>query len=118
MKKCAGFTLIEVLVTLVVLSIGAMSIMKFASQTQDMSAEIRHIDQMSRLAGIKILELEKDGFGSSFFRNGDFADAPEYDWKAESKSVNEDGWYRMIFIVHRKDTGRILTVERLFRELL
>ncbi|WP_243543977.1 type IV pilus modification PilV family protein [Pseudodesulfovibrio tunisiensis] len=116
--RSEGFTLIEVLVTLVVLSIGALSVMKFASQTQEVSAEISHTDAMSRLAGIRMLELEKDGFSSSFSRSGGFDDEPGYEWSAGSVGVNDDGWYRMVLEVRRRDTGRTVILERVFRELL
>lgn len=113
-----GFTLVEVLVTLTVLSIAALGIMKFSTQSQDMSAEIDHIDGLSRLAVIQLYELEKDGFSASLSREGGFDEAPDYRWTAKSHLLTEGGWYRLTLTVTRKDTGRTLVVERIFRELL
>ena len=118
MKRSAGFTLIEVLVTLTVLSISALAIMKHTSQTQDMMAEIRHIDTMSRLAGLKMQELEKDGFFSSLSKLGEFEDYPGYEWRASSHLLRDGGWYRLLLVVVRKDTGQTVKIERIFRELL
>ena len=118
MKHNAGFTLIEALVTLTVLSIGALAIMKFTSQTQDMMAEIRHLDTMSRLASLEMQVLEKDGFSSSLSREGEFEDYPGYKWTAKSSLLRSGGWYRMVLVVTRSDTGNSVKVERVFRELL
>lgn len=113
-----GFTLIEVLATLTVLSLAAMGIMRFASQAQDMSAEIDHIETMSRLASMEMFDLEKEGFSSSTDRSGEFEDEPGYDWTARSNLLREGGWYRMKLTVRRKDSGRTLVMERIFREQL
>jgi prepilin-type N-terminal cleavage/methylation domain-containing protein len=114
----AGFTLIEVLVTMVVLSIGAMAVMKYATQTQEVSAEISHLDTMSRLAVVKLVDLEDEGLTSSFSRDGFFEDYPGYRWSAKSSAIMTGGWYRMEVVVVREDSGRSVTVERVFRELL
>lgn len=118
MKRRSGIILIEVLVTLTVLSIGALAIMKHTSQTQDMMAEIRHLDTMSRLAGLKMHDLEKDGFSSSLSRDGTFEEYPGYEWAASSHLVQDGGWYRLKLVVRRRDTERSVVVERIFRELL
>ncbi|BDQ38444.1 hypothetical protein SYK_28040 [Pseudodesulfovibrio nedwellii] len=118
MKREAGFTLIEVLITLIVLSVGALAIMKHTSQTQDLMAEIRHLDTISRLAGLKMQDLEKDGFSSSLSREGTFEDHPGYEWSASSHLLKDGGWYRLKLVVRRDDTDRSVKVERIFRELL
>lgn len=118
MTRRAGFTLMEVLVTLTILSVGALAIMKHTSQTQDLMADISHLDTMSRLAGLQMQELEKDDFSSSLNRDGEFEDYPGYEWAAKSHLIREGGWYRMELVVKRKDTGRSVKMERIFRELL
>ncbi|WP_147822605.1 type II secretion system protein [Salidesulfovibrio onnuriiensis] len=116
MSSNAGFTLIEVLVTLAILSIGALAVMKHVSQTQDMMADIGHTDTMARLAGMKLHELEEDGFSASLSRQGGFDGAPGFSWTAQSGLLESGGWYRMELVVRREDSGRSLVVERLFRE--
>lgn len=118
MSRDAGFTLIEVLVTLTVLSIGALGIMKFVSETQDLAADITHIDTMSRLATLQMHEIEKDGLSSSFSRDGTFQDYPGYEWSAKASLLKDGGWYRLALTVKRSDTGRSIVMERIFRELL
>lgn len=118
MKHSFGFTLIEVLVTLTILSLGALAVMKYASQAQDMLADIGHLDTMSRLAGMEMREIEKEGFSPSMSREGDFDDHPGYSWSAKSHLLMSGGWYRMVLVVKRDDTGRTVKVERIFREVL
>jgi prepilin-type N-terminal cleavage/methylation domain-containing protein len=118
MLRKSAFTLIEVLVTMTVLSIGALAIMKYASQSQDMMADIVHIDTLSRLAGVELRELEKDGFSASLSREGSFDDYPGYSWAAKTHLLMSGGWYRLVLVVRRDDTGRTVTVERIFREVL
>lgn len=116
MKRETGFTLIEVLVTLTILSIGALAVMKHTSQTQDLMADIEHLDTMSRLAGMKMQELEKDGFSVSLARQGGFENVPGFFWSATTSLLRTGGWYRIELVVSRRDTDRSVTVERVFRE--
>lgn len=118
MASRIGFTLIEVLVTLTILSVAALAIMKHTSQTQDLMAEISHLDTMSRLAGLKMLDLERDGFSSSLNRTGKFEDDPGYEWIAKARLMKDGGWYRVVLVVRREDSGQSVKVERIFRELL
>lgn len=117
-KRSLGFTLIEVLVTLVVISVGALAVMKFANETQDLAAEITHLDTMSRLTVLQMSELEREGFSSATSKDGDFEDYPGYTWSAESSLLRTGGWYRMTLVVTRTDTGRTVKAERIFREQL
>jgi prepilin-type N-terminal cleavage/methylation domain-containing protein len=112
----AGFTLLEVLVALLVISVGALAVMRFASQTGDMAAETSHLETMSRLASEQLRELARDGYSSSLSREGDFKDHSGYVWAARSRLVREGGWYVLGVTVTRRDTKRSVTVERLFRE--
>ena len=118
MRGKVGFTLIEVLVTLTVLSIGALAIMQYSKQAQDTTAEITHLDTMSRLASLQMQKLEKEDFSSSFSREGEYEDYPGYSWEAQSHLLKSGGWYRMELTVRRKDSGRTVVVERIFREKL
>lgn len=113
-----GFTLIEVLVTLVVISVGAMAVMKFGLETQDVKAEISHIDTMSRLVALQMQELESEGYSSSTSLSGTFQDYPGYEWEAQSKLLRDGGWYRLELVVRRLDTKRTVIMERIFREEL
>jgi len=117
-RKHAGFTLLEVLVALLVISVGALAVMRFAVQAGDMTAETAHLEGMSRLASEKLRELGREGYTSSLSREGKFDDPPGYAWAARSRLVREGGWYVMGVTVTRRDTKRSVTVERLFRERL
>lgn len=116
MGRKGGFTLIEVLVTLVVISVGAMAVMKFGTETQDLKAEITHLDTMSRLASIQMQKIENEGYTSSTALSGKFEDYPGYEWEANSFLLRDEGWYRLELVVRRLDTKRTVIVERIFRE--
>ncbi len=116
--KRGGFTLLEVLVTLAVLSIGAVAVMRFATQTQDSMAEAVHVETLSRLAQIKLVEVLKDDLSSGTSGSGDFEDAPGYAWEVGTRQLRDGGWHVLVLTVFRKDTGRSVSVERIFREVL
>ena len=118
MSRRSGFTLLEVLVTMVVLSIGALAVMKFTSQAQDTMAESRQLEYLCSLADRQVLELERDGFASSLSRSGEFPEDPGYVWSAKSSLLREGGWYRMELVVTNEESGRRVVVERIFRERL
>lgn len=103
---------------LLVISVGALAVMRFAAQTGDMAAETAHLETMSRLASEQLREVSRDGYASSLSREGGFDGHPGYAWSARSRLVREGGWYVLGVTVTRLDTKRSVTVERLFREKL
>ncbi len=118
MTSRMGFTFIEVLVTLTILSIGSLSVMQYISETQDLAADITHVDRLARLAQMQMQEIEKEGYSSSYSGEGEFSDFPDYTWEAHTSLLHDGGWYRMVLTVTRIDTKRSITLERVFRELL
>lgn len=117
MDRNSGFTLIEVLVALAVLSIGALAVMRHVSQVQDMLGDIGHMNTMTCLASMKLHELEAEGFSSSFSQQGGFPLEPGFSWAARSNVLATGGWYRLELVVRREDSGRTITIERFFQEM-
>ena len=104
--------------TLTVLSIGALAVVQYASETQDVAADITHVDTLSRLGVLKMLEIEQEGLSLSYSDDGEFEDYPGYKWEAQAKALRDGGWCRMVLTVTRTDTKRSVVIEKIFRELL
>lgn len=111
-----GFTFIEILVTLVVLSLGALAVLRYVSETQDLLSQSKHIDTLSKLANQKIIEFEDEGFSSSTVREGYFDEPSGYKWTLKTKTLDEIGWYKAILTVKRLDNDRKIRIETIFQE--
>ncbi len=86
-----GFTLLEVMVALAILSIALTSIYRLHSQTLTMSARARFYSQAPLLAQQKLSEIERQGVKDSQSGSGDFGqDYPHYTWSVQIEDVQSE----------------------------
>jgi general secretion pathway protein I len=90
-KASGGFTLLEVMVALAVLSIALTSIYRLHSQTLTMSARARFYSQAPLLAQLKLSEIEPQGVKNSLSGSGDFGqEHPHYTWSLQIEDVQSE----------------------------
>lgn len=86
-----GFTLLEVMVALAILSIALTSIYRLHGQTMDMSARARFYNQAPLLAQAKLSEIERQGIKNAADGSGDFGEAhPGYAWSVSVEEMPSD----------------------------
>jgi general secretion pathway protein I len=90
-KNSGGFTLLEVMVALAVLSIALTSIYRLQSQTMMMSASARFYSLAPQLARAKLAEIERQEFKDIASGSGDFGqDYPGYGWAVAIEDMPTD----------------------------
>ena len=83
-----GFTLLEVMVSVAIMSIVLVSIYRLHSQTLTMNTQARFYTQAPMLAQSKLSELEADPDTDISNDSGEFStDFPGYTWKVEVEDV-------------------------------
>lgn len=83
-----GFTLLEVLVAMAVLTIALTSIYKLHGQTMVMSGKARFLTMAPQLAQSKLAEIEGQPFQDIGDGSGDFGkDHPNYQWKLSMEDI-------------------------------
>jgi len=91
LNRASGFTLLEVMVALAVMSIVLVSVYRMHSQSLTMNTAARFYTQAPLLAQNKMAELEAlsaEGFPED---SGDFGEQfPGYSWKASVTDVNSE----------------------------
>lgn len=117
-KRAAGFTLLEVLVTLVLVTTAVMAAVALTRDNLDQAAMIRRQDQAVLLARAKLFELAGEGLSASLDEDGDFdPDHPGFRWVAKASSTDEDNTYRASVRVTWDDPKRgEVRLERLFHD--
>jgi general secretion pathway protein I len=91
MDRAAGFTLIEVLVALAIITISLTSVYRLQSDTFRMSADARFYTLAPLLAESKLAEIERQGFKNSTDDSGDFGqDYQGYSWTVRIEEVRSD----------------------------
>ena len=91
LNRVSGFTLLEVMVALAVMSIVLVSVYRMHSQSLTMNTEAQFYTQAPMLAQSKMAELEAlstNGFPEDA---GDFGEQfPGYSWKVSQKDVTSE----------------------------
>ncbi|MDY7034209.1 MAG: prepilin-type N-terminal cleavage/methylation domain-containing protein [Thermodesulfobacteriota bacterium] len=88
-KQNAGFTLLEVMITLAVIAISIVAILRALGMSVDLSYESKNITAATLLAKGKMAEVESEGFPEIEEISGDFGDeSPNFRWE---KSISEIG---------------------------
>jgi general secretion pathway protein I len=87
----SGFTLLEVMVALAILSIALTSIYRLHGQTMDISGRARFYSQAPLLAQGKLSEIERDGIEEARGDSGDFGEIyPDYRWAVSVEEVQSE----------------------------
>ncbi len=111
-----GFTLIETIISLLILSIVAVAILKLVSHNQNTAIELGIIEQAVTLAERKMFENLQEGVTSATSREGSFQNNPHFSWKVHARATDITGIYKLILEVTHKDSGYNIILERLFYE--
>jgi general secretion pathway protein I len=91
LNRAAGFTLLEVMVALAVMSIVLVSVYRMHSQSLTMITAARFYTQAPLLAQSKMAELETLSAGGFAEDSGDFGEQfPGYSWKTSVTDVNSE----------------------------
>lgn len=87
----AGFSLLEVLVALAILTISLTSVYRLQSITFDMSADARFYTLAPKLAQERLAAIESEGLKNASDSSGDFGQAyPGYGWSVRIEEVESD----------------------------
>ncbi len=79
-----GFTLIEVMIALSILSIALVVLLGLRNQGITLAARSRHIIEATLLARQKVTEVSAEGFPELGEKKGDFGvDFPQYTWRQD-----------------------------------
>ncbi len=85
---CAGFTLIEVMVALAILSIALTGIFRLHSQTMMVSGTARFYSLAPTLAQAKLSEIERQAFNALSSATGEYGEAyPGYKWSIQIEEI-------------------------------
>ena len=86
-----GFTLLEVMIALAVMSIVLVSVYRMHSQSLTMNAAARFYTLAPMLAQKKLVELETNSSGGFSDDSGDFGEQyPGYSWRASLSDVSSE----------------------------
>jgi general secretion pathway protein I len=90
-RHCRGFTLIEVLVAIAILTIALTSIYRLQSDTFRMSADARFYAMAPLLAQQQLSALERQGLSNATDGSGDFGqEYPGYQWAVRIEDAAAD----------------------------
>jgi general secretion pathway protein I len=90
-RPTAGFSLIEVMVALAILTISLTSVYRLQSVTFDMSADARFYTLAPMLAQERLAAIEREGLKNAADSKGDFGQAyPGYSWSVRIEEVDSD----------------------------
>ncbi len=83
-RNCSGFTLLEVLIALAILSITLIALSRSQSQSISVTGDSRSITTLTLLANAKMAEVESGTSFGNANEKGDFGtDFPEYAWEVK-----------------------------------
>lgn len=117
-SKNEGFTLIEVLISLALLSIAITAAMTFTEQNQDNLTQINSQDTATILAQKKMFELEQAGLTADISRTGSFGrEYSDYQWQASVDPAPVPRTYILTLkIIRISNTKNYATLEKVFYE--
>jgi len=82
LRRKKGFTLIEIMIALSVLSIALVVLLGLRNQGITLAARSRHMIEATLLARQKVTEISAAGFAELGEKEGDFGDEfPQYKWR-------------------------------------
>ena len=121
-REAGGFTLLEVMVAVAVISMSFVALLGAQSQSLSMASLSRFETAAALLARQKLAELELSGYESLSSGSGQFDDEfSEYRWRAEVKELDDDetgikdsrGLLKLLELTVSRDESESLTVRTL-----
>lgn len=101
-----GFTLIEVMIALAILSIALTTVYRLHGQTMELSARARFYNLAPLLAQGKLAEIERLGLAEASDNNGDFGlTYPGYTWTVHIEEMPSDLFKEERYHLVRLDIG-------------
>ena len=101
-----GFTILEVMVALAILSIALTTVYRLHGQTMEMSARARFYNLAPLLAQGKLAEIERQGLTEAADNSGDFGlTYPGYTWTVHIEEVSSDLLKEAQYHLVRLDIG-------------
>jgi len=118
MNNQQGFTIIEVLVALVLLSIAVLMTIELTAQNQEALSKTHMQDTATLLARKKLFELEEDGLSATTGKSGDFGNEhPDFSWETSAHATGRLSSYRLkLTVFWGENKTRHITIEKLFTE--
>ena len=87
-STCLGFTLLEVMIAMAILSIALIAVYQGQSQGISMAGDSRFLTTASLLAQSRMAQLDAADPGSIKAEKGDFGDDfPDYTWRVEIENT-------------------------------
>lgn len=109
----SGFTLLEVMIAMAILSISLLVVFQSQSQSVSMMAAARATTMLTMLAQSKMAELETANISGIESGSGDFgADYPDYTWTSNVTSEDERLLKKIVLTVqnNRLKKGNAITI--------
>lgn len=107
-----GFTLIEVMIALSILSIALVVLLGLRNQGIKLAARSRHIIEATLLARQKVTEVSAEGFPDLGEKDGDFGtDFPQYRWRRYVVQTPFNIVREMMVSVVWKENNREVTLD-------
>jgi general secretion pathway protein I len=101
-----GFTLLEVLIAMVILSITFLWLLKAANQSIDMASRSKFVTTSTLLAQKRMAEVVGDETRLPGNDEGDFGeDFPGYRYTEEMEPTPLEGYYKYTLIIRRGEKG-------------
>ena len=108
-----GFTLLEVLIAVAILSVGIMATLKSGIMLERTLGDAERTTEAVNLATSFLADMDIEG-APDFDDSGDFGDDyPGYAWKAESQPTELENLTRITLHVTWDEGDRELVIERL-----
>lgn len=116
LEESSGFTFLEVLIALVILSIAGLGVIHLIQDGQDTLGRVRLIERAEAVAVIQLEDIEKDGVSTILDREGLDVESG-LQWKARAYSMKQNGFYRLaISVFENKEKSPLFTMEKIFIE--
>ena len=96
-KKNAGFTLLEIMITIAIVGIALVAIMRALAMSVDVCNKSRNISIATLLAKGKMAEVESRGFPDAEEISGDFEEEyPGFKWERSISEIGMEGLRKVV----------------------
>ena len=111
-RENAGFTLLEVMMTLAIISIAFVAILRSLGMSVDLSYESKNISLATLLAQGKMAEIEVAGFPEVEEVSEEFGDEyPGFRWEKSISEIGVDGLRKVVVRVFWQESENANNVE-------